>query len=77
MNNINYKEKILDLTLIIGGIQIALWINNWNQNRIDRKQETVILHQLKSEFDANLIEIDPKISTAGFSWDLLGRAKAS
>ncbi len=55
-----------EIALVVIGILIALQINNWNQFRLDRIQETAILHQLKSEFDANLIEADRKIYMRDF-----------
>ena len=58
MKNINYKDKILDLALIIGGILIALWINNWNESRKDIQTEQVILQNLKEEFLLNREELN-------------------
>ena len=51
-----------EIILVVIGILIALQINDWNQNRLNRKQEQQILLQLKSEYSENLKEIDLKIA---------------
>src|SRR5210317_859386 len=50
-----------EIVLVVIGILIALSINNWNESRIDRKLETAILKQLRSEFKSNLKQLDEKI----------------
>ena len=45
-----FKYAIGEIVLVVIGILIALSINNWNESRIDRKLETAILKQLRSEF---------------------------
>ena len=55
-----FKYAIGEIILVVIGILIALQINNWNQNRINDKQEQQILLQLKSEFEENLEELDRK-----------------
>jgi hypothetical protein len=57
-----FKYAIGEIVLVVIGILIALQINNWNENRIDRKQERVLLVQLKSEFESNLNQLDQKIA---------------
>ena len=56
-----FKYAIGEIILVVIGILIALQINNWNENRINRNQEQQILLQLKSEYLENLTEIDNKI----------------
>ena len=56
-----FKYAIGEIILVVVGILIALQINNWNQQRINNKQEQQILLQLKNEYEENLIEIDKKI----------------
>jgi hypothetical protein len=52
-----------EIILVVIGILIALSINNWNEDRKQRKQETVILTQLKTEFNSNLNQLDQKINS--------------
>ncbi|MBT8257371.1 MAG: hypothetical protein KJO49_02795 [Bacteroidia bacterium] len=54
----NYiKYAIGEILLVVVGILIALSVNNWNQERISSKRETVILKSLKSELITNLKEL--------------------
>jgi len=50
-----------EILLVVIGILIALQVNNWNEYRAERKQERVILHQLKIEFTSNLDQLNGKI----------------
>lgn len=43
------------------GILIALQINNWNEDRKDRKQETVILQEILEEFRYNRAEFQANL----------------
>ena len=43
-----------EIILVVIGILFALQINNWNLNRIERKNEGIILLDLKVEFQENL-----------------------
>ena len=45
-----FKYAIGEIILVVIGILIALQINNWNQNRIQLKQEQKILLSLKTDF---------------------------
>ena len=42
-----------EIILVVIGILIALSINNWNQNHIDKKNEQILLKQLFKDFEAN------------------------
>lgn len=55
------KYAIGEIILVVIGILIALQINDWNENRINRSKEQQILLQLKNEYKENLKEIDNKI----------------
>ena len=57
-----FKYAIGEIILVVIGILIALQINNWNENRKDRSQETVVLEQLLADFESNLEQLDQKIS---------------
>ncbi|SFO03592.1 hypothetical protein SAMN04488519_103178 [Algoriphagus ornithinivorans] len=51
-----------EIILVTIGILIALQINTWNTNRLERIQEQTVLKQLKEEFESNLEQIDLKIA---------------
>jgi hypothetical protein len=57
-----FKYAIGEIVLVVIGILIALSINNWNENRKNRIEETALLTQLKSEFESNLDQLDEKIA---------------
>ena len=42
-----------EILLVMIGILLALQVNNWNNQRIDRKKEEKVLIQLKEEFENN------------------------
>ena len=42
----HFKYAISEIILLIIGVLIALQINNWNQNRIERNKENLILTEL-------------------------------
>lgn len=50
-----------EILLVMIGILLALQVNNWNTNRINKKQENLILHQLKEEFTNNKNQLESKI----------------
>lgn len=52
------RYAIGEIVLVVIGILIALQINNWNENRKSRKQETLLLEGLQSEFQSNLKTFD-------------------
>ncbi len=49
-----------EILLIMIGILLALQINNWNQNRIERKKESKALTDLFEEFKLNKQRIEEK-----------------
>jgi hypothetical protein len=49
-----FKYAIGEIILVVIGILIALQINNWNVNRLEKIQENKILANLHIEFDENL-----------------------
>ena len=51
-----------EIILVVIGILIALSINNKNEEKKERAQETVILKQLLGDFNNNLEQLDQKIS---------------
>ena len=48
--------------LVVVGILIALYINNWNEDRKSRQEEFKMLKQLKTEYQENLEQLDQKIA---------------
>ncbi|MCB0668758.1 MAG: hypothetical protein KDC80_23200 [Saprospiraceae bacterium] len=47
-----------EIILVVIGILIALWINNWNQDRQLKNLETKYLKEIKSSLEFDLIDID-------------------
>jgi len=56
------KYAIGEIVLVVIGILIALQINNWNEDRIERKEEQKIISNLNNEFEANLKALDSIIN---------------
>jgi len=53
-----FKYAIGEIVLVVIGILIALSINNWNEQRKDRKTETQALINLKAEFVNSMERLD-------------------
>ena len=53
-----FKYAIGEIILVVIGILIALSINNWNSNRIQKQKESLLLSELNNEFKANKIQLD-------------------
>jgi len=61
--NANYlKYAIGEIILVVIGILIALQINTWNEGRKNNAKEQQILIQLKDEYNANLLQLEQKIT---------------
>ncbi|MGB6037663.1 MAG: DUF6090 family protein [Cryomorphaceae bacterium] len=63
-----------EIFLVMVGILLALQVNNWNQNRLDREQEVQLLHQIKADLESNSVEIESmrsKMETTKSSADSL------
>ncbi|MCB0655281.1 MAG: hypothetical protein KDC57_04050 [Saprospiraceae bacterium] len=50
-----------EIVLVVIGILIALQVNNWNTNRIERNDEQKLLQQVKNEFQLNDNQLLEKI----------------
>lgn len=50
-----------EIVLVVIGILIALQINNWNQTRIIRQQEKVLLADIHTEFEYNKSELESNL----------------
>ena len=47
-----------EIVLVVAGILIALSINNWNQEKLSRHKEHLVLKSLKEDFLSNQSELD-------------------
>jgi len=56
------RYAIGEIILVVIGILIAFSLNNWNDNRKNKRKEKVILQKLKSEYISNLKQLNQKIS---------------
>ena len=52
------KYAIGEIVLVVIGIMIALQINNWNQQRLENKEEQKALLNLKQDFEYNQYTLD-------------------
>ena len=58
------KYALGEIILVVIGILIALQINNWNEQKKERKIEQAYLLSLKSEFKVNLNKVNTSITNA-------------
>ena len=52
------KYAIGEIILVVIGILIALQVNTWNQNRIAKVKEQLLLKELHNEFKSNKSQLD-------------------
>jgi hypothetical protein len=52
------KYAIGEIVLVVIGILIALSINNWNNNRIEKKKEAHYIKNINKEFKLNRVQLD-------------------
>ena len=52
------KYAIGEIVLVVIGILIALQVNTWNQNRISKNKESLLLRELNEEFKLNRTQLD-------------------
>ncbi|MFY0630267.1 MAG: hypothetical protein JXR05_07785 [Flavobacteriaceae bacterium] len=57
-----FKYAIGEILLVVIGILIALSINNWNSNRLEKNKEALLLKELNNEFAVNKIQLDSVLS---------------
>jgi type II secretory pathway pseudopilin PulG len=60
------KYAIGEISLVVVGILLALYINNWSTQKTERKQEVKLLVQIKSDLEANQKEIERLKSVVGY-----------
>ena len=59
----NYiKYAIGEISLVVLGILIALYINNWNEDRKTNKADKILLEQLYSENKINLQGLEEDVA---------------
>ena len=56
------RYAIGEIVLVVIGIVIALQINNWNDQRLERTQEIKYLKNIKSDLSKDLINLDRQLS---------------
>ena len=56
------KYAVGEIILVVIGILIALQINTWKEGRKNNAKEQQILIQLKDEYNANLLQLEQKIT---------------
>ena len=59
-----FKYAIGEILLVVVGILIALQINNWNEQRKERKTELNLIIGLQNEFKLNLNKINSALETS-------------
>lgn len=42
----SWRDAVRELLLIVAGVLVALWVNDWNQARLDHARERTALYQL-------------------------------
>ena len=57
------KYAVGEIILVMIGILLALQVNNWNERRKDRIKEQVVLKQLQEDYQANLMQLEEKMTT--------------
>ncbi|MBK7870783.1 MAG: hypothetical protein IPJ74_08900 [Saprospiraceae bacterium] len=46
-----------EIFLVMVGILLALQVNNWNKDRLDRQRENQFLNQIHKEFEINKVQL--------------------
>src|SRR6056297_1417073 len=77
-----FKYAIGEIALVMIGILLALQVNNWNNNRIERNEEKEVLVKLNADFKENkkalnkfLIEINNQSNSQSTLMGLVGVSK--
>lgn len=52
------KYAVGEIVLVMIGILLALQVNNWNTNRVQKQKEQILLSALNKEFKANKTQLD-------------------
>ncbi len=57
-----FKYAFGEIILVVIGILIALYINNWNENRLEENEVTNYFEQIKTELESDIIHFNSDIS---------------
>lgn len=71
------KYAIGEILLVVIGILIALQVNNWNEEKIDRNLEQVYLQNLVNDLESQLLELNRQKSGAQFVKEALNRVSSN
>ncbi len=63
VKDLNWKYALGEISLIFVGITLAIWFNNWNQNKIDGNKKSEYLLNLKSDLEEDIDELTNLISS--------------
>ena len=66
------RYAIGEIVLVVIGILIALQINNWNEDRLDRKKEREFLDSMLADLREDLLTIDGAVQGNHFLVDRIG-----
>lgn len=58
VRNVNWKYTASEIALIFIGITLAIWFNNWNQNRVDTLKKYQYLQELENDLRNDLDELN-------------------
>ena len=53
-----FKYAIGEIILVVIGILIALQINNWNENQLEKLEELQLLENIKIDFEQTILELE-------------------
>ena len=53
MRKVNWHQAAVEVALILAGILIALSVDSWREEQLERKAEIVYLEELEQDFLAN------------------------
>ena len=70
-----YKRSGVELLVIVVGVLIALWADQWWSDREDNRTEQTYLASLNEDINATLKELDSTVAPAlwiGAKWDSSG-----
>lgn len=57
-----WPEYLIESFVIVASILGAYALDNWNDNRMDRQKEQQIIEQLTEDYEANLVQLEQKIT---------------
>jgi len=63
MKSINWLDKFIEILVVIIGITIAFWLNNWNQERNDRSLEKKYMESLVYDINSDIEELTTMVDT--------------